>query len=243
MDIVLHAYVCDRANRAYRVTPFFFNPRGRSLMMDLRNFFQRTGEPSPKRHKRASPEPTESCSSQSLSLSYTNTREQPGTIASMLSAAVDACTTSPGASSSSGRLRQAPTFRHEWLKGREHWLRFVHGKGMFCELCIKYDKRPFNRETWNTIPCTRYRLQSITSHEGTVTHCDSVKLELAATATPAISQAIQLPEVPARGMEQAFSCLYFLAKQRIPHTTNFEPLLDLLSLLGLSVYTCACTRA
>ena len=50
-----------------------------------------------------------------------------------------------------------------------------------------------------------------------------------------MSQAIQLPEVPAHGMEQAFSCLYFLARQRIPHTTNFEPLLDLLSLLGVPV--------
>ena len=36
-------------------------------------------------------------------------------------------------------------------------------------------------------------------------------------------------------MEQAFSCLYFLAKQRIPHTTNFEPLLDFLGSLGLNV--------
>ena len=27
----------------------------------------------------------------------------------------------------------------------------------------------------------------------------------------------------------------FLAKQRIPHTTNFEPLLDLLGLLGVNV--------
>ena len=29
--------------------------------------------------------------------------------------------------------------------------------------------------------------------------------------------------------------MYFLAKQQIPHTSNFEPLLDLLGLLGLTV--------
>lgn len=39
--------------------------------------------------------------------------------------------------------------------------------------------------------------------------------------------------VPSQGMEQAFSCLYFLCKQRIPHTTNYEPLLDLAGLLGV----------
>ncbi len=39
-----------------------------------------------------------------------------------------------------------------------------------------------------------------------------------------------------RGIEQAFAGLYFLAKQRIPHTTNFdfEPLLDFLEVLDLS---------
>ena len=106
---------------------------------------------------------------------------------------------------------------------------------MFCGLCTKYDKRPFGRETWNTVPCARYRLQSIISHEDTAAHLDAVKLELAAASTPTITQAIALPEVPARGMEQAFSSLYFLAKQRIPHTSNFAPLLDFLELLGVSV--------
>ena len=41
--------------------------------------------------------------------------------------------------------------------------------------------------------------------------------------------------ISAIGIAQAFLSLYFLAKQRIAHTTNFEPLLDLLSLLGVNV--------
>ena len=34
---------------------------------------------------------------------------------------------------------------------------------------------------------------------------------------------------------QAFTCLYFLAKQRIPRTTKFESLLDLLEVLGVKI--------
>ena len=52
--------------------------------------------------------------------------------------------------------------------------------------------------------------------------------------TRTIQSAIN-PCIPAKGMEQTFTSLYFLAKQRIPHTSNFEPLLDLLGLLGVDV--------
>lgn len=43
---------------------------------------------------------------------------------------------------------------------------------------------------------------------------DCVKMEAAALGSKNIAQAIN-PAVPARGMEQAFCCLYFLTKQRI----------------------------
>lgn len=43
------------------------------------------------------------------------------------------------------------------------------------------------------------------------------------------------PPVPAQGMEQAFLCLYFLTKQRIAHTTNYGPLLDLAGILGVDI--------
>ena len=106
---------------------------------------------------------------------------------------------------------------------------------MYCKLCIKHNKRPFNRDTWNLTPCTRYRLHSVLSHEKCSAPQDSVKLEAAACASVNICQAIQLPLVPARGLEQAFSCLYWLAKQRIAHVWNFEPVLNLLKFLGLDV--------
>ncbi len=94
---------------------------------------------------------------------------------------------------------------------------------MFCGLCQKYNKKPFARGIWNTVPCTRLRQQSITAHEV----CASEKL----TTIP----NTLTPKIPAKGIEQAFVSLYFLAKQRIPLTTNFEPLLDLLELLGVNV--------
>lgn len=127
-------------------------------------------------------------------------------------------------SSSGGSHKQASGFKKEWLKGRQHCLAYID------TLCIRYDKGPYNRLTWNKTPCTRFRLQSIVSHESSAAHCGCVRLELAAAATPTITEAIRLLEVPPKVMEQAFSCLYFLAK----HTTNFGPLLDFLGSLGLN---------
>ena len=52
-------------------------------------------------------------------------------------------------------LKQASEVKREWTKGRENWLKYTNGKGMFCILCSKYDKRPYNRTTWNEVPFTR----------------------------------------------------------------------------------------
>ena len=40
------------------------------------------------------------------------------------------------------------------------------------------------------------------------------------------------PTVYKNDMTRTFACLYFLCKQKIAHTTNFEPLLDLVCFLG-----------
>lgn len=134
--------------------------------------------------------------------------------------------------SSGSNSKQAATFSKRWLKGREHWLRYVEGQGMFCLLCTKFKKSSFNCTFWTSTPCSRLRLQSITTHENSSAHKDAVKLELASQETRDIVSAIN-PPIPRKGIYQAFSCLYFLAKQRIAHTTNYEPLLDLLQTLGL----------
>ena len=80
--------------------------------------------------------------------------------------------------------------------------------------------------------CTRLRQQSIIAHEACAAHKDALKLE--SEKLTSIHNALN-PKIPAKGIEQAFISLYFLAKQRIPHTTNSEPLFDLLGLLGVNV--------
>lgn len=94
----------------------------------------------------------------------------------------------------------------------------------------------FNNGIWNTQPCIRLRLQSIIIHERSAAHLDSVKLEAASKASKNVVSALNPPTcISAKGIEQAFLCLYFLTKQRIPHTTNYVPLLELAGLLGVDV--------
>ena len=82
---------------------------------------------------------------------------------------------------------------------------------MFCVLCQKHNKSPFARGTWNTAPCTRLRLQSILAHEACAARKDALRLESEKLTTKTIESAIN-PRIPAKGIEQAFTSLYFLAK-------------------------------
>ena len=132
-------------------------------------------------------------------------------------------------SSRSSTSKQAASFSKQWLKGREQWLQYVEGRGMFCVLCRKYKKTSFGHDIWSTTPCSRLRLQSITTHENSSAHKDSVKLELNCQQSQDITMVS--PPIPRKGGIQLF---VFLAKQRIPHTTNYKPLLNLLEALGLT---------
>lgn len=100
-------------------------------------------------------------------------------------------TFSSSSCSTINRGKQASGFKKCWLKGREHWLVYV--RGMHCKLCIKYNKRPFNRDTWNQTPCIRYRLNSIVLHEKCSAHQDSLKVEAASSTSVNIGHALQLP--------------------------------------------------
>ena len=92
---------------------------------------------------------------------------------------------------------------------------------MYCTVCQKAEKRPFDRYTWNKIPATHLRLESIKSYENCVAHKDAVR-QLALVA--------QYETMP-----KTFACLYFLCKNRIAHTINFGPLLDLIGFLGVNL--------
>ena len=152
--------------------------------MSLLRFFSREAPP-PSKHPRTGSDNdgdrrdesnSESDSaSDSESMSVMVTDSEPGPSSSTTTSESER---SSGSHSSlrGGSRKQASGFKKEWLKGRQHWLKCIDGQGMFCTLCIKYDKRPYNRITWNKAPCTRFRLQSIVSHENSAAHCDCVKL-------------------------------------------------------------------
>ena len=136
--------------------------------------------------------------------------------------------------SKSSTSKQSTQFNTDWLVGRS-WLRYTAEVGMTCFLCVKHKQRSFNNDIWTTSrPCQRIRLQSVMKHEQSAAHRNSVPREAAAALRTGIASAVNLA-VPARGIEKAFSCLYFLAKKRIAHTTNFEPLLDLFGFLGMNI--------
>ncbi|XP_065843451.1 zinc finger protein 862-like [Oscarella lobularis] len=144
---------------------------------------------------------------------------------------------SSGAISRSGsdRSKQSGKFQTEWLAGRK-WLQYDdERKGMLCVLCQKYDQKPYNRDVWNKVPCTRMRLHSIRRHEKSGAHRDSINKERLALRPAESVPATINPPLSAESLLQAFSCLYFLLKQRIAHTTNFEPLLDLFEFLGVHI--------
>ena len=105
---------------------------------------------------------------------------------------------------------------------------------MYCLWCKKHNKTPFGCTVWNLTPCKRVRLPSVKDHEISHEHKDSVKLEIMSCMD--VSAQLSKPvAVREDAMIQAFQCLYWLCKQRIPHTTNFEKLLDLATLLGLDI--------
>ena len=139
-------------------------------------------------------------------------------------------------SHSSNSGKQSKTFHSSWRHGRP-WLKYVADvQGMFCSLCQKYNKLPYNRDYWNKSPCRRIRLSSITKHEESAAHVECVKREASSTLNPRTNIAAAMnPPVPQVGMQQGFTCLYFLAKQRIAQTTNYEPLLNLAGLLGVNI--------
>ncbi len=116
-------------------------------------------------------------------------------------ASIEGDVTAQAGSSSQQRKKQASKFNKEWLKGREHWLKYFPEKGMFCSLCQKHNKNPFAHGTWNTVPCSRLRQQSITAHEVCAAHKDAVKLESEKLTT--IPNSLN-PKKPAKGIEQAF---------------------------------------
>ena len=109
--------------------------------------------------------------------------------------------TTPTCRSASKQLR---SFNTDWLATRNYWL-VCKSEGMYCLLCQKYNKQPFNRDTWNTVSCTRSRIKR---YEFSLGHSNSLKME-AGFSTVATLVSVVNPVIPAKGMEQVLPVSVF----------------------------------
>ena len=140
------------------------------------------------------------------------------------------------------KQKHATAFDPEWKEGRP-WLIYKPSESMYCEYCQEFNKIPFGRDKWNKTPCERLREESVKDHKVTASHRDAAGLHLQREASQFknIGELLnKSKELSKDSMVKAFQCLYFLTKRNIPHTTNFEPLLDLLTDLGLDVKSKLC---
>ena len=108
------------------------------------------------------------------------------------------------------------------------------GLGMYCRLCQRFNTRnERNRSAvFNETPCVSLRCDVLHRHAYTEMHATAVHMEeerLAAEASGGITGAIR-GVVSAERMTviAAMKCLYWLAKNEVPHTTKYQPLLQLL---------------
>ena len=118
------------------------------------------------------------------------------------------------------------------------WLEYKVTDGMFCTLCTKWIKVPCRgTPTWTSEPCNLLRLESVVRHSETQMHRSEAKEELdyqLASIDGGIATAFEnVWEAEESAVKAALARVYFMAKEEIPHTTKYEPMVKLLSYLGL----------
>lgn len=99
---------------------------------------------------------------------------------------------------------------------------------------MNYDKTPLEKSVWYGEPCKRISLESVWKYESCNSHRDSIVLEAHSKVAASPLEALQCAS-SCSAMKQAFASTRYLCKHRIAHATNYEPLLDLLTVLGLDV--------
>lgn len=77
--------------------------------------------------------------------------------------------------SSGGSHQQAGGFKREWFKERQHWLKYIDDKGMFCTFVLSTTSIPTIVSPGIKLHALDTRLQSIVSHENTVANCNMMK--------------------------------------------------------------------
>lgn len=111
--------------------------------------------------------------------------------------------------------------------------------GMFCRLCMTFNIQSRNNlGVWTRVPCTRLNKQSIDSHRQTEGHKKAVGLERDAKENVNLMNLVEKEiSVQRLAIEGALRCIYWLAKNELPHTTKFRSLVDFVKSMGCEYMT------
>ncbi len=123
-----------------------------------------------------------------------------------------------------------------WLEYDENY------RGAFCKTCRKYDHHPSQKTggAWITKPFKNWKkaVEKMRAHAKSDTHIRRSEAELLATKKE-VSILEQLRSVTEeqrirnrKGIKALLRCTHFLARNHIPHTTNFAALVNLIVSCG-----------
>lgn len=142
---------------------------------------------------------------------------------------------------SRGKSRMQPGKRKYNKKWEEEftWLEFDEDhQGAFCKVCRKRGKSlQRSGGAWITKPFSNWKkaIEKMQAHARSEVHIQSCQSELTAAAAlrggsivEQLQQAGQQEKVKNRvAIKALVRCTHFLARRHIPHTTNFDELVDL----------------
>ena len=107
------------------------------------------------------------------------------------------------------------------------------GAGMLCSLCRRHNtcNKRNGSTVWSKKLCTTLHKDAVRRHSKSAMHAEAVTQKdarIASQASGGIKQALDSQlELRKHGVIGAMKSIYWLAKQEIPHTTNYVPLLNL----------------
>lgn len=124
-------------------------------------------------------------------------------------------------------------FRNAWKQGRS-WLNFDGEKNaMLCTLCSKHKIKGQNGPlTWATSGCKTLCLDKVVEHEKSIYHVEAVQLEAGCKNRPIEAKVVVMQSKELQVVISALKVIYWLVKRHIPHTTNYESLVELVIELG-----------
>ncbi|XP_062583557.1 zinc finger protein 862-like isoform X2 [Saccostrea cucullata] len=111
------------------------------------------------------------------------------------------------------------------------WLVYVEGEGMYCLLCRKH-KVVNSNEFFCSKAATRFRKEAIVDHMKTKSHKAAELEECVQRISPFEKEIADKKQFANEVYENAFQCLYWIAKEELPNR-KFVSLINLMKSLGL----------